>query len=721
MTRSYYLCSIGLVFLCAPYFLCAQDADSVSFYQLTLEDFSKTKVSVASKISQTRSEAPGVISLVSGEEMQQYGWYSGNQVLYRLPGFSPSQDYDRRTVSGRGVFEGWNNNHLLMLIDGVQFNDNLYGTAYTWEMTPLVMVQSMEVVRGPASALYGTNAVNGVVSLNTLSVEDLDGSGMAQIRMGSQGTQIYDIVLGTSGRRADVIAAFNYFETDGNQYETYDDSFRTDSLGNALTFDVNDRRESQYFFTKIEGKGAFKGLSMQFHEQSWGFETGHGWLFNIPDQPEDMNERRRVIFARYSTDYRKEALSQEYTLRYQKHSIDWDMRYYPDGAFDGFYPYGVTEYLKTQAEDVLARAQWTYKFRGDAAFLGGIEQNVFFYRGDEAHNSNIDLESTFEPFPNNTFKNMGPWFEFVEKQPVNNTGIFMQFISPRLLGKRLQATVSLRYDRQAFNYTDIYAADRPTVSKEFSQLSPRLGLVFKATEELTIKGLAGRAFRTPSPTEMFGANTYTLASNITELRPETITTFELDMEWEPNKRWRVQATGFYNSNFEGIIAYSVANTNLSTNLYDLSTAGLELEAQLDMGDISGFANYTYAHRISETIVDATIAEDAALTWVPAHAINWGVNYKQSTYYASLSGRWQGAVKRRASGITDDSQDFRPDEVPAWLRVDAKIAITALKHVEVGLLLQNALNSTDYLIKNNAYRFDYQMPKRQYLLNVLYKF
>lgn len=705
---------------CTAYQLKAQ-VDTANYYTLTLDDLSDVRVSAASKIAQKQSEAPGIINYITQQKITKYGWISSNDILYRTPGFSPSQDYDRRTVSARGVFEGWNNNHLLLLIDGIQFNDNLYGSAYTWEMTPLIFTKSMEIIRGPSSALYGTNAVNGVISINTISPSDLDGNGIAQFRVGNNGTQIYDILAGAENDYISVVASFNSYKTKGNNYLTYDDSFVEDSLGNPLQFQTQDARESTYFFAKLEGKKALSGFSFQYHEHRWGFGTGHGWLFNIPDQPESMNEFRRLITLKYNSAHKKEPLIQEYSIRYQKHGIDWDMRYYPSGAFDNFYPSGVTEYLKSDADDILVRAQLTYKLMKGSAILGGVEGSLFMYDGDQAHNSNIDLESTFDPFPNNEFRDMGPWFEFVKDRPVNNAGIFLQYISPKI-GDRLQATFSARYDAQFFDFVDIYSPDRPINRKSFNQLSPRIGLVFTPSKVLTLKALAGRAFRTPSPTEMFGANTFTLASNINELHAETITTLEFNATWEPSKNFQLNLVGFYNAQFDDIIAYSVANANLSTNLYNLSTTGIELDGQFSKDQFSGFFNYSFNHRIDETIVDNTISESGnKLTWVPAHIANLGLNYSRKAAYFSAVVHYQGAVNRRPSDITEDSQKFRPDQVAAWTSIDTKLAITQFKSVEFGILITNLLDTDNFLLKNNAYRFDYRQAKRRYLMNILYRF
>ncbi|HJV23792.1 MAG TPA: hypothetical protein VJ570_13905, partial [Holophagaceae bacterium] len=66
-----------------------------------------------SKVAQRPIDAPGVVSAIQAETLRDYGWTSLNEVMGNQPGFVPSQDYDRRTLSARGVYEGWNNNHIL--------------------------------------------------------------------------------------------------------------------------------------------------------------------------------------------------------------------------------------------------------------------------------------------------------------------------------------------------------------------------------------------------------------------------------------------------------------------------------------------------------------------------------------------------------------------------------------------------------------------------------
>jgi hypothetical protein len=222
-------------------------------------DLMKNQVTKSStKFAKKTNEAPNIVSVISSEEIEDYGRISLNDILYQLPGFAPSRDYDRRTVSSRGMFEGWNNNHLLLLVDGVQFNDNLYGSAYTWEITPLNMIKSVEVIRGPGSALYGSNATNGVVSINTWSGKDLQGDVRVRARAGDAETQIYDLLTGGVGEHFSYVASYNSFSTKGNDQVSRDDSGRVDDFGFLEKFAIPDRRKNSTGFFKI-GRRRFLG------------------------------------------------------------------------------------------------------------------------------------------------------------------------------------------------------------------------------------------------------------------------------------------------------------------------------------------------------------------------------------------------------------------------------------------------------------------------------
>jgi outer membrane receptor protein involved in Fe transport len=687
-----------------------QTGDSLDIYELSLEELMSIQITTASKFEQSVKDAPSTISVITRDQMLKYGWISANDVLYRLPGFSMSQDYDRKTISSRGNYEGWNNNHMLMLIDGVPVNDNMYGTAFTWEITPLVFTKSLEVIRGPGSALYGSNATNGVISYNTLSAKDMSKNAEVRFRAGNRNTQILDILLGHDGNNVSFVSAFNYYQTKGDTYSTFDASAST-------PFSISNPRSSYYLFNKLEGKGKLAGFSFQHHEQSWDFSTGHGWLFFVPDQPENMGESRRMLSLRYKTPDTGKKLQQEYLVRYQQHRVDWNARLFPDNTAG--YPFGLTELLKTKTRDVFTRFQWSYSLAKNSVILGGLENTIFYYKGDDLHVSNANLNTDFTPTANNQFVNVGDYFAWLGNHPMINTGIFAQYTSPRL-GDKLQATLGARYDYSTFNYNALDGGGQKE-SRSFDKFSPRLSLVYSVNKRIAIKLMAGRAFRTPAPSELFGSNTFLLASNIRDLKPEIVTTVELsgDFQLSNSINWRVN---IYNTQFNDQIAYSVSNFNLSTNLYSLQTLGVENEFNFAVGKVDGFINYSYAQRLDEKIVDPTISiSKTMLTWVPQHVVNAGLKYSQRSYYFSIQSHYQGSVNRRSSDRDSESDNVRGSIVKSWITFDLKASIKPADNIEIGLVGSNLFDEKGQLLKNNLYRFDYQIPGRRLLLDVRFTF
>jgi iron complex outermembrane receptor protein len=263
-----------------------------------------------------------------------------------------------------------------------------------------------------------------------------------------------------------------------------------------------------------------------------------------------------------------------------------------------------------------------------------------------------------------------------------------------------------------FDYVDLLG-NGETKSKSFEMFTPRAAMVVSLTDKLTLKTIVGQAFRTPTPTEMFGYNTYTLASNLAELKPEVVTNVDLGLIWEPSANYGFRANAFW-LNFENQIAYSVANANLSTNIYTLQTAGFELESRFSFGQFSGFANFTMATRMDETIKDTTItASPSDVTWAPATTFNLGLNYKIQKFSASLLGRYHGKMVRRQSDIYDGMSAYRPEkEVDGWFIADLKATYSVTREIDLGLSVKNILDTERYFIKNNAYPFDYRLGGRQ---------
>ena len=697
----------------------AQDATEVEKHidELSLDDLMNNTVTSASKVKQKQSEAPSIIAVIPREQFYDYGWFTLNDAMNHQAGFFSSHDYDRRVIGSRGLFEGWNNNHLLHLVDGVPFNDPMYGTAYTWENTPIFMIKSVEVIRGPGSALYGTNATNGVIAVKTLSGEDMNGRAEGRIRYGSAESVWMEAYTGNTTGNFSYFTGFSNHSTDGNSYMSADGSERTNADGTAAKFNVRDDRSARYFLFKADGLNELKDWSFQYHDQSWRFQTGHGWLWQAPDYADAMYEHRRLLTVSYKPTF-SDKVSSEFTLKFERKEIDWFTRYGPDDAYAGAYPNGISEYVNFYHDNLFGRGQLTWDLGEQANFLFGIETSVFVYNGDKEHFSNTDLtDPNLPPTAGGEWMAAPPILGLIKDKPITNIGLYSQLLSGSWISSKLPVTLGLRYDRQTVNFRDGTGAGERT----FDQLSPRLGVVWLASDRYSLKFLAGRAFRAPSPSELAGTGTWALANNIRELEPETVTTFELGSDWRVTDRvtWKINA---YHTQFEDQIGYSLTNANLSTNIYTTTTAGAETELNVLHGRFKSFANASYAQRLDEDISDTSVTEeDTVVTWAPSVTGNLGTTATFGRWKFSGIAEYMHQVHRRASDKSDFTNSERGSSVDAWYGLNAAAHYALGKDSNASLYVNNILDSEGHLIKNRQYPFDYQRDGRTYYMSVSHRF
>jgi outer membrane receptor protein involved in Fe transport len=692
--------------------------------EASLEELMGIPLSAPAKVAQPVREAPSVGAVVTREQIDTWGWLTLNDVLFRQPGFAPAQDYERVTVSARGLFEGWNNNHLSMLVDGVPFNNATNGFAYTWDVVPMMLVDSVEVIRGPGSALYGTSATNGVVAVHTRPANNarpLD----ARVRLGNAGTQIYEAFGGYRLTPLELVAGYAYQRTAGNEYLSLDGSGRVDAAGAPQRFEVNDRHSSHYLFAKLAARGALTGLSAQVHLQAWKFQTGHGWLYVIPDEAERANNSEGRAWIRYCPPaWLDDRLQLELVAMGQRHRKDYRIKYLPSGAqltLGGTtitYPGGVIEDIDTVAYDLFTRAQVQYRAWRDVTLLAGVENTLLAWGGDRHHAANVDLNAggTFMPFPSGSFEPLRDSFEKLGDHPVDNLSAFAQVTTGRMFDRRVAATAGIRYDVQFFDYVDIADPARPTQHRSFDQLSPRLAAVVFPHDTLALKLLLERAFRAPSVSELLVSNSLLGNSNTENLKPEQISTVTVAVDYTPSSHLTLRGDWFY-ERFANQIAFS-ATQNLSANLYTRSLTGVELEALFDAPlrpgvTMGGFANYTLAHQLDETVQEPTITASDRLTWAPAHVANAGLSLQVGPVTVSTQGHLQGRVYRRdsdrlATGMPTAFAALRPESVAPWFRLDARVAYRPGPWGRVSVQGSNLTDSDGSLVKIGNYPFDYRI-------------
>jgi outer membrane cobalamin receptor len=150
----------------------ATGALALNFDEVSLEEALNMEVSTVSKRSERISDAPAVITVITAEQIEELGAQSLPEVMSYVPGFSLTDTYWKPAiVTARGVKMNMYNDKILMLIDGVPAYDGA-GMEHYLDTVPVPAIDRIEVIRGPGSVLYGTNAFSAVINVITKDAAD---------------------------------------------------------------------------------------------------------------------------------------------------------------------------------------------------------------------------------------------------------------------------------------------------------------------------------------------------------------------------------------------------------------------------------------------------------------------------------------------------------------------------------------------------------------------
>jgi len=155
----------------------AQPSRGTELIHLTLEDLGKINVTSVSRKSESLSSAAAEIHVITSEEIRRSGVTLLPEALRMAPGLHVARPNSRQwAISSRG-FNDTFTNKLLVLVDGRTIYTPLFSGVF-WEETDTVLedVDRIEVIRGPGAALWGANAVNGVINVITKTAKETQGT-----------------------------------------------------------------------------------------------------------------------------------------------------------------------------------------------------------------------------------------------------------------------------------------------------------------------------------------------------------------------------------------------------------------------------------------------------------------------------------------------------------------------------------------------------------------
>ena len=137
----------------------------------------------AARIAQPIGELLADVTVIGSDEIERSGVQSLTELLQRQPGVEITQNGGPGSTSG-AFLRGANRGHTLVLIDGLRVGSSSVG-ATSLEAIPLEQIERIEILRGPASSLYGADAIGGVIQVFTKQAQ---GSAFLPSASGGYGT-----------------------------------------------------------------------------------------------------------------------------------------------------------------------------------------------------------------------------------------------------------------------------------------------------------------------------------------------------------------------------------------------------------------------------------------------------------------------------------------------------------------------------------------------------
>ena len=181
------LCLLLLGIAVPPAALAQKSTPDLS--QLSIEDLMNIEITSASRKEQRAADAAAAVFVITQDDIRRSGMTTVPDLLRLAPGVQVAQiNSNKWAVSVRG-FNALYANKLLVLVDGRSVYNRIF-SGVLWDTEDLMLddIDRIEVIRGPGAAIWGANAVNGVINIVTKGAAETQG-GLVRVDAGHSGGQ----------------------------------------------------------------------------------------------------------------------------------------------------------------------------------------------------------------------------------------------------------------------------------------------------------------------------------------------------------------------------------------------------------------------------------------------------------------------------------------------------------------------------------------------------
>jgi iron complex outermembrane receptor protein len=633
--RNYYfrtLFPLALLLFQAPGVLAQSDEEE----ELALSYGDKSFVTIATGSQQALRRAPSVASVITAEDIAAMGAADLDEVMETVPGVHVNRsanNYSPLYVI-RGVFSQLTP-QVLVLQNGVPITTLFQGNkGNLWGGYPVEHIARIEVIRGPGSALYGSDAFSGVINIITKAAADTPGTEFGA-RAGSFSTGDAWVQHGGTWGATDVAAYLRVGSTDGFKSTITGAAAGTSGPVNTGYNAIDGNLDLDYSKWRLR-------FGYKLRDQ---LETGAGIAQALDPVGRGKSERITGDLSWSDPQFARD-WGMGFTASYLHYAqlIPTDYQLFPPGSNigGGVSSNGFLGGPETWERQLRLSGFVTYAgFAGHSLRFGLGHDDLNLYETSETRNFTYAANGALIPNPGGVVMDYSATDPFLRPQRRKIDYFYVQ--DEWNIVNDWTLTAGLRHD----NYSDFGGTT-----------NPRLALVWDAALDLTAKLLYGRAFRAPAFVEAYGISNPTNKGN-PNLRPETNSTVEAALSWQARRDTQVNLSLFRYDMKDTIRAVTNSTPNTGStyaNTGKQNGHGAEVELAWDAGrTLRLTGNYAWQRSIDEAT-----NQDAG--YAPHHHLYGRADWRFANAWL-LSGQvnWV-AERKRAVG------DSRPD-VPDYKTLD----------------------------------------------------
>lgn len=665
-------------------------------------------------VSATRSEkklldTAASVSVITDKDLNKMHINNLDEAFVKIPGVYVGRLSGIGSTTSQTVMRGVNAaNSVAVLVDGVQVNDS-YNGSVTWSAIPVDMVKRVEVLRGPASVLYGGNALAGVINIITKDVDKT--SVNLKLSYGSNNTQNHSLyVAGKASDKLDFNVNYEKKKTDG--YIT-DPVLSSKAVFGAETTTTNTGAKRWIIGNK--GKRQWDentvGVGFKYHfDESKSLaldftKNEYEYSYSAPTSyfGDDIIKKAGTYFSTPG-----EKASNKYNMTYNDNENGWKAVV---GYSDQYKQHDTS--ISKATDSSKPNTRFSFDLQKNQTI--SANNNAVFglnYRKDEMDATVYKLADKFNSDSKIAVDSMASG---------TNKSFSAYIMDEHKFSDRWTATAGLRYDKWSTdgrillpNKTEAINYDEST----YDNWSPSLSVMYKPEADSSVYLSWGKAFEAPSLYRMYSSsyssNVYNIANP--NLKPQKAETFELGYKKDLNNKSAI-GVSVYDTKYKGLLyknslgVVDGMNATCYQNAGEAEAKGFELELNHNFDDKwSAFLNYTYQNPVIKKALKAT-EKDKYVTAIPKEVFRAGVTYSDDKWSGMLTGEY--ISKRFSKTDNSDTVNGVYGSYDPYFIMNMDISYSFNKNYTLTASVNNILD-------RDFFNYYYQ-PGRTYSVEINYRF